>query len=457
MLVCGGLKECQMLNRLMFFSPKQDGRIELRRVGSHGNVRVPHLVSIRDSWQRLENIIRQRGHFLGNSCGGQQFLMDDLVELVEACLSGIPQPISAAEFFLLEWIDSTTISSHKYLTERVRIIDPSGTIFPNRFSPVFFFWECWTSSGQLSVPGEVWDRRARNIEKLFGTAFCEGKFLLGGVLFLGDHEILGWELSQTLAVPWRCSFCQENVPEMFFQLPDLNMASRGYRTLEEHCILSAKFSHQVARKNPTAARKSLKTCKTGFPLLSKYHCVIPSHRFMILPPLFHCLKSWNWSNLDLVVTLIAQRENLTKDELIALAWQRLREHTGVAAGRNYWDCTMLRLCNSYGPVVFKDLISPNFVVLFRCISYLNSIVWSEIPLTPHFVRFYVIILYSYSLFSEIVFRHCGAHRAREISSFHKSLYSHDLLYHSALFYEWAARKGIPPLSLQEENFTGFFY
>ena len=139
MLVCGGIRECDMLNRLMFFSQKEkDTKLHLLRVGKHQNIRVPHLVSIRDSWKTLEGLIRERGFFLGEAESGPDFLMDSLVDIVSACLPDTP-PANTVEYFLLEWLDSTTIFSHKYLTERVRIIDPSCVIFDNGFSPVFFF------------------------------------------------------------------------------------------------------------------------------------------------------------------------------------------------------------------------------------------------------------------------------------------------------------------------------
>ena len=97
-------------------------------------------------------------------------------------------------------------------------------------------------------------RVLRNLEQLFGTTFCRGRLQLGGVLFLGDHEILGWELSQTIAVPWRCSFCKNNVPEMFSEISELT-SMPGYTTLEEHCTLSLELVNAQRTESGTNARK----------------------------------------------------------------------------------------------------------------------------------------------------------------------------------------------------------
>ena len=459
MLVAGGITETHRLNHLLFFQDKTPGeRMQLRRIGCDQRARYPHLINVRESWRRLKLLIESEGYLIGTTYRTNHFLSDSLVEILSAVINAAPAvpDESITEIFLLEWIDSTTINSHKYLTERVRILDPSHRLFPNSFSPVYFFWDAWLPSGKLEdVPPSIWQNRISNLQQVFSTAFGSGNILIKNSIFLGDHETLGWELGQTLAVPWRCSFCSKNIPEMFHELPDIT--GPGFATLDDQVCKSQQYLNTLKEMKPSKARKHLQSCKTGIPLLAKYPNHLPMHRIFIVPPMFHCLKSWNWENLDLAVTVVAGREGIHRDQLMEVVWKRLREYTGVAAGRNYWDCRMLRLANSYGTIIFQNIISPNFCVLFSCISFLNSVVWSKHPMSKETLYFFVITVFTYSLFSEIIHRHCGSHRCREVQSFHKSLYSHNLLYHSSLFMEWLQSHHISPLGIQEENLEAVFH
>ena len=148
MLVAGGITETHRLNHLLFFQDKTPGeRMQLRRIGCDQRARYPHLINVRESWRRLKLLIESEGYLIGTTYRTNHFLSDSLVEILSAVINAAPAvpDESITEIFLLEWIDSTTINSHKYLTERVRILDPPTDYFQTP-SVQFIF------SGMLGFP-----------------------------------------------------------------------------------------------------------------------------------------------------------------------------------------------------------------------------------------------------------------------------------------------------------------
>ena len=76
-----------MLNRLLFFQPKEtEERLQLIRVGE-SKVRVPYLADVKNCWKKLAQIVKEEGFLLGDAVTNGTFHMDHLIEIVAHSVS----------------------------------------------------------------------------------------------------------------------------------------------------------------------------------------------------------------------------------------------------------------------------------------------------------------------------------------------------------------------------------